>query len=288
MRSWVVHTCAAVAVLPTGECDCRGVKDERGDAGEEGGEGHVENMVAEPCRYRCDAQASRMTEGERQCVMRVVLGVALRTGMVERGRKAGRRMGVGAACGDTNCARCATARGRAHELIWSRRRLGVGAANGRACRVRDAARTRWAEMWMGRALYGLWWQRAVSWPRGNSLCTLDGERRVRIGEQKTANEEWWSGDRERRGWEEERKGRRVYWARVDVSHEQVGRERWTTCYGEGGKRWLGDRIGCAGGGGLRHGDKMRRGVEAAARRVADKKADVAQPLDPRAKVGAGS
>jgi hypothetical protein len=61
-------TCAADTVLPTGECGCRGVEDGRGGRGrEEGGEGHVENMVAEPRRYRCDAQASRMTQGERQC-----------------------------------------------------------------------------------------------------------------------------------------------------------------------------------------------------------------------------
>jgi hypothetical protein len=87
MGSWVVYCCAADAVLPTGECGCRGVEDDRGGRGrEEGGEGHVENTVAEPCRYRCDAQASRTKEGERQCgergvsmtvVVRVVLGAAL-------------------------------------------------------------------------------------------------------------------------------------------------------------------------------------------------------------------
>jgi hypothetical protein len=44
-------------------------------------------------------------------------------------------------------------------------------------------------MWTGQVLYGLWWQRAVSWTKGKSLCTLDGEKRVRIGERKMANKE---------------------------------------------------------------------------------------------------
>ncbi|KAJ7800935.1 hypothetical protein B0H14DRAFT_3155781 [Mycena olivaceomarginata] len=47
--SRVVYCCAADAVLPTGECSCRGVENDRGGRGrEEGGEGHGENTAAEP------------------------------------------------------------------------------------------------------------------------------------------------------------------------------------------------------------------------------------------------
>jgi hypothetical protein len=91
--------------------------------------------------------------------------------------------------------------------VGGRKRVGYVARAKKRPKLRKVPGRQWAEMWMGRALYGLWWQRAVSWPRDNSLFSLDGERRVRIGKRKTANEEWWSGDRERRGWEEERKVR---------------------------------------------------------------------------------
>ncbi|KAJ7362643.1 hypothetical protein DFH08DRAFT_799668 [Mycena albidolilacea] len=96
----------------------------------------------------------------------------------------------------------------------------------------------------------------TTWPTGNSFFSLDGERRVRIGERKTANEEWWSGDRERRGMGRGEEGKEsVLGTRrcvIGRNHEQVGKERWTMCCGEGGKAHLqkkegrrADRLGVA-------------------------------------------
>ncbi|KAJ7810236.1 hypothetical protein B0H14DRAFT_2607524 [Mycena olivaceomarginata] len=214
-----------------------------GDAGEEGGEGHVESTVAEPCRYRCDAQVSRMTEGEQHCVVwqgeEWVWGQRVEIQIVPDAKREGAQ---GAGCGTT----------------MGRDVDGAGAV---------------------RALVA----KGGVMAEGQQPFSLDGERRVRIGKRKTANEEWWSGDRERRGWEEERKARSTQNVVreegectghasmcIGRNHEQVGKERWMMCCGKGDKMWtdgvaLQKSIGCTGGGGLCHGDRMRRlrGVEAA-------------------------
>ncbi|KAJ7702527.1 hypothetical protein B0H14DRAFT_2648102 [Mycena olivaceomarginata] len=119
------------------------------------------------------------------------------------------------------------------EFKRSQRRLGAGAANGRAPKVWDAAQMRWVDG--AGAVRALVAKSGVAAEGQQPLFTGWGEE---------------SYDWEKGGWEEERKARSMQnvvreegecTGHVSMcigrNHEQVGKERWTTCCGKGDKVW---------------------------------------------------